>query len=88
MIISIYILLVIISSALVLPIYRALQKELALLANYDLFRLTMLIVSIGFIAFPLYLIAAIFTYVICLFYYFKEGKQFSKTIKDIYEAED
>lgn len=87
-IISIYFILVIISSITVLPIYLALQKELALLSEYNIYRLTTLICAVGFIAFPLYLLAAFFTYLVCLVQYLKLGQSFSQTIKEIYETED
>lgn len=87
-IISVYILLVIVSSLLMLPIYKVLQKELALLKEYDLYRFVTLIVAVGFIAFPFYFIAAIFTYAICIFQYFLEGVSFKETIKEIYESKD
>lgn len=85
---SIYIVLVIISSIAVLPIYLVLQKELALLSEYNMYRLITLISSVGFIAFPFYLLAAFFTYIICIIQYFKEDKSFRETIKEIYETED
>jgi len=83
--ILLYLTIVIVSSLAVLPIYIILQKELYEFSEYTLYRYILLIFTVGFIGFPFYLIAAIFTYIICIILFFKEGKTFNQVIKEIYE---